>query len=60
MPADKSADLFTSGAIAKELGLPETKVKKVTKELALPPKAKGACAILETPRDGEGAPCRSR
>ncbi|MBE0564920.1 MAG: hypothetical protein IH621_03115 [Krumholzibacteria bacterium] len=37
-------DLLTAGAIAKELGLPDTKVKKAIKDLGLTPKAKkGAC-----------------
>lgn len=39
-------DLFTAGAMAKELGLPEAKVKKAIKELALEPKAKrGVCNL---------------
>jgi hypothetical protein len=46
MPADKNADLLTAGAMAKELGLPEAKVKKAIKELALQPKAKkGVCNL---------------
>ena len=46
MPADKNADLLTAGAIAKELGLPDAKVKKAIKDLALPPKAKkGVCNL---------------
>jgi len=46
MPADKNADLLTAGAIAKELGLPDSKVKKAIKDLALSPKAKkGACNL---------------
>jgi hypothetical protein len=39
-------DLLTAGAIAKELGLPDTKVKKAIKDLALKPKAKkGVCCL---------------
>jgi len=46
MPADKTTDLLSAGAIAKELGLPETKVKKAIKDLALAPKAKkGVCNL---------------
>ena len=46
MPADKNADLLTAGAIAKELGLAETKVKKAIKELSIQPKAKrGVCNL---------------
>lgn len=46
MPADKNADLLTAGAIAKELGLPDAKVKKAIKDLALQPKAKkGVCNL---------------
>jgi hypothetical protein len=46
MTADKNADLLTAGAIAKELGLPDTKVKKAIKDLALKPKAKkGVCCL---------------
>ena len=36
--------LLTSGAIAKELGVSDAKVKKAINELAIQPKAKkGAC-----------------
>jgi hypothetical protein len=43
---DKNADLLTAGAIAKELGLAEAKVKKAIKELALQPSAKrGVCNL---------------
>ncbi len=46
MPADKNADLLSAGAMAKELGLPEAKVKKAIKDLALQPKAKrGVCNL---------------
>jgi hypothetical protein len=46
MPADKNADLLTAGAIAKELGLSEAKVKKALKELNAQPKAKrGVCNL---------------
>jgi hypothetical protein len=46
MPVDKNADLLTAGAMAKELGLPEAKVKKAIKELALQPRAKkGVCNL---------------
>jgi hypothetical protein len=46
MPADKNADLITAGAMAKELGLAETKVKKAIKDLGLQPKAKkGVCNL---------------
>lgn len=46
MPADKNADLLTAGAIAKELGLPDTKVKKAIKDPGLQPKAKkGVCCL---------------
>lgn len=38
-------DLMTAGAIAKELGLTDTKVKKAIKDLGLAPKAKkGVCS----------------
>ena len=38
--------VLTAGAIAKELGLPEAKVKKAIKDLALQPKAKrGVCNL---------------
>ncbi len=44
MSADK--DLLTAGAIAKELGLGEAKVKKAIKDLSLQPKAKrGVCNL---------------
>ena len=37
-------DLLTSGGIAKELNVPDAKVKKAIKELAIQPKAKkGVC-----------------
>ena len=46
MPADKTADRLTAGAIAKELGLPDAKVKKAIKDLGLEPKAKkGVCCL---------------
>lgn len=39
-------DLLTAGAIAKELGLSDTKVKKAIKDLGLQPKAKkGVCCL---------------
>jgi Mn-dependent DtxR family transcriptional regulator len=44
MNAEKQEDLLTSGGIAKELGVSDSKVKKVLKELAIQPKAKkGIC-----------------
>ncbi len=44
MKAEKQEDLLTSGSIAKELGVSDSKVKKVIKELAIQPKAKkGVC-----------------
>ncbi len=46
MTPDKTPDLLTAGAIAKELGLPDARVKKAIKDLALLPKAKkGACNL---------------
>jgi hypothetical protein len=46
MSTAKSPDLLSAGAIAKELGLSEAKVKKAIKELALAPKAKrGVCNL---------------
>lgn len=46
MPADKNADLLTAGAIAKELGVSDAKVKKALKDLAVQPKAKkGVCNL---------------
>lgn len=46
MPADRNADLLTAGAIAKELGLTDAKVKKAIKDLGLEPKAKkGVCNL---------------
>lgn len=46
MPADKNADLMTAGAIAKELGLSDAKVKKAIKDLGLEPRAKkGVCCL---------------
>lgn len=46
MPTDKNADLLTAGAIAKELGLTDAKVKKALKELDIQPKAKrGVCNL---------------
>lgn len=46
MPADKSTDLLTAGTIAKELGLPDARVKKAIKDLGLEPKAKkGVCNL---------------
>jgi hypothetical protein len=46
MPADKNADLLTAGAIVKELGLSDAKVKKALKELDVQPRAKrGVCNI---------------
>ena len=45
MSAEKKEDLLTSGAIAKELGVSDAKVKKAIKELAIQPKAKkGVCS----------------
>jgi hypothetical protein len=44
MTAAKTDELLTAGAIAKELGAPDAKVKKAIKDLALMPKAKkGVC-----------------
>lgn len=46
MPADKNTDLLTAGAIAKELGLSDAKVKKALKDLDVQPKAKrGVCNL---------------
>ena len=46
MPAENRDNLLSAGAIAKELGLAETKVKKAIKDLALQPKAKrGVCNL---------------
>jgi hypothetical protein len=46
MPTAKNPDLLSAGAIAKELGLPEAKVKKAIKDLQLAPKAKkGVCSL---------------
>jgi hypothetical protein len=45
MATEKPQDLLTSGGIAKELGIPDAKVKKTIKELAIQPKAKkGVCS----------------
>jgi predicted ArsR family transcriptional regulator len=44
MKAEKS-DLLTAGAIAQQLGLPPTKVKKAIGDLKIKPTAKkGACS----------------
>ncbi|MDD5719753.1 MAG: hypothetical protein PHQ53_08715 [Candidatus Krumholzibacteria bacterium] len=40
MPTAKNPDLLSAGAIAKELGLLEAKVRKAIKDLQLAPKAK--------------------
>lgn len=46
MPTEKNADLLTAGAIAKELGLTDAKVKKAIKELDIQPKARrGVCNL---------------
>lgn len=43
--SDPKQELFTAGAIAKELGVSDGKVKKAIKELAIEPAAKkGVCA----------------
>ncbi len=45
MAAPDFSSLLTAGAIAKELGVSDAKVKKAIKDLALEPKArKGVCA----------------
>ena len=45
MKIEKS-DLMTAGALAKELGLPDTKVKKAIADLKLKPAAKkGICNL---------------
>lgn len=45
MKTEKS-DLMTAGALAKELGLPDTKVKKAIADLKLKPAAKkGICNL---------------
>lgn len=45
MANEKQEDLVTSGGIAKELGVSDTKVKKAIKDLSIQPKAKkGACS----------------
>lgn len=44
MKAEKT-DLLTAGALAKEMGLPDTKVKKAIAELKIKPSAKkGVCS----------------
>lgn len=44
MKAQKKDDLFTTGGVAKQLGVSDAKVKKAIKELGIQPKAKkGAC-----------------
>ena len=49
MTAEKKEDLLTSGAIAKELGVSDAKVKKVIKDLAIQPKAKkGVCSYYSS------------
>ena len=46
MPTAKNDDLLTAGAIAKELGLADAKVKKAIRDLGLEPKAKrGVCNL---------------
>lgn len=46
MATDKATELLSAGAIAKELGLSEAKVKKAIKDLDLAPKAKrGVCSL---------------
>ena len=40
----ETSDLMTAGALAKEMGLPDTKVKKAIAELKIKPAAKkGVC-----------------
>ncbi len=42
--ATQNADLYTAGNIAKQLSVPDTKVKKAIQELGLKPVAKkGVC-----------------
>lgn len=36
-------EVLTAGAIAKELGVPDAKVKKAIKQLAIEPAAKKGC-----------------
>jgi len=44
-----NTDLLTAGAIAKKLGMPDAKVKKAIKDLALKPVAKkGVCSYYGT------------
>jgi hypothetical protein len=44
MKTEKS-DLMTAGALAKEMGLPDTKVKKAIADLKIKPTAKkGVCS----------------
>jgi hypothetical protein len=44
MAAEKKEDLLTAGNIAKELGVPDGRVKKTINQLVIEPKAKkGAC-----------------
>ncbi len=41
---EEKSDLLTAGAIAKQLGIPDGKVKKAITELGIKPKAKkGVC-----------------
>ncbi len=41
----EKTDLLTAGALAKEMGLPDTKVKKAIAELKIKPAAKkGVCS----------------
>lgn len=43
---NEKSDLMTAGALAKEMGLPETKVKKAIAELKIKPAAKkGICNL---------------
>jgi hypothetical protein len=42
-------DLRTAGALAKELGVPDTKVKKAILELGLQPDAKRGCCSYYGP-----------
>lgn len=45
MAAADTTGLLTAGALAKELGVPDAKVKKAIKDLGLQPKAKkGVCS----------------
>jgi hypothetical protein len=43
--------LFTAGAMAKELGVSDAKIKKAITELGLTPASKKGCCSYFTPED---------